>query len=157
MTSVNAPADHLLSWLRGAAIGVVLILGASSPALAAKRIELYDAAGQHSGYAMMQSRAGRVDYYDLRERRTGWGRVKALSDRYRVDLFAADGRPTGYALVDRETGRVEVFDHMSRPLGSGVLDETGRVTTFDLSGRRRSDMALPVSKSRQASWDQPDD
>lgn len=75
---------------------------------------------------------------------SGWGRVNALSERYRMDLFAAGGRPTGYAIVDPDAGRVEFFNRNSRLMGSGSLDKKGRVTMFDLSGRRRSDTVLPV-------------
>ncbi|HKX03427.1 MAG TPA: hypothetical protein VJX71_13065, partial [Methylomirabilota bacterium] len=53
-------------------------------------------------------------------------------------LFTADGLATGYALVDLGTRRVEFFSHTSRLVGSGTLDKTGRVTTYDLSGRRSS-------------------
>jgi hypothetical protein len=144
-----------VSWLLGIALAVLLGAGGLSPALAARRIELYDAEGQHLGYAIVHHRAGRVDNYYLRERRIGWGRVNTLSERYRVELFSVDGLATGYAIVDRETGRVEFFDHTSHPLGPGVLDKTGRVTTFDLSGRRRSDTALPIPKLRSAQWGQP--
>ena len=132
-------------------------MGVLSPALAAKRIDLYDAKGRHVGFATVHHREGRVDYYDLRERRIGWGRVNPLSERYRVDLFAADGLPTGYALVDTGAGLVEFFDHTSRPMGSGSLDKNGRVTMFDLSGRRRTDIALPIQKLRPAQWGQPSD
>ena len=141
-----------IAWAACLLIGLT---GGLSPALAAKRIELYNTEGQHHGYAIVQHRAGRVDYYDLRERRSGWGRVNPLSERYRVDFFAADGIATGYAVVDREAGRVEFFDHAARLVGSGALDNTGRVTRFDLSGRRRSDTALPIPKQRPASWEQP--
>lgn len=132
-------------------------MGAVSPVLAAKRIDLYDAEGRHVGYAMVHHRVGRVDYYDLRDRRIGWGRVNPLSERYRVDLFAADGLATGYALVDTDAGRVEFFDHTSRPMGSGSLDKSGRVTMFDLSGRRRTDIALPIKKLRPTRWGPPSD
>ncbi|HYS20005.1 MAG TPA: hypothetical protein VEO73_02840 [Gemmatimonadales bacterium] len=150
--AARRPLVRIAAWAACLLIGLT---GGLSPALAAKRIELYDAEGQHHGYAIVQHRAGRVDYYNLRERRSGWGRVNPLSERYRVDFFAADGIATGYALVDRETGRVEFFDHASRLVGCGALDNTGRVTRFDLSGRRRSDTALPIPKQRPASWEQP--
>ena len=144
-----------MSWLKGFALVVVVIVGLTSPALATKRIDLYDAEGRHVGYALLHHRAGRVDYYDGRDRRIGWGRVNALSERYRVDLFGADGLATGYALVDLGTRRVDFFDHNSRPVGSGALDKTGRVMTYDLSGRRLTDFALPIEPLRPAHSSQP--
>jgi hypothetical protein len=83
--------------------------------------------------------------------------VNALNEHYRVDLFAADGLAIGYALVDSGAGRVEFFDHTSRLIGSGSLDKRGRVTRFDLSGRRRADTVLPVQKLRPALWQQRSD
>lgn len=88
---------------------LIALMGALNPALAAKRIDLYDADGRHTGHAIVDRRAGRVDYYDLRERRMGWGCVNTPSERYRVDLYAASGRPIGYAIVDLDTSRVEFF------------------------------------------------
>jgi hypothetical protein len=128
-----------------------------SPAFAAKRIDLYDAEGQQAGYAIVDHRLGRVDFYDLRERRIGWGRVHPLSEHYRVDFFSANGLPTGYAVVNPGTGRVEFFSHTSRLLGTGAVGKKGRVTTFDLSGRRLMDTALPIQNFRPAIWDQPGD
>ncbi len=142
-------------WLTAVAFATALVVAVSSPALAAKRIDLYDAHGRHVGYALAQHRAGRVDYYDLRDRRTGWGRVNSFSNRYRVDLFAADGLPVGYAIVDLDARRVEFFGHTSRPLGSGVLSKTGRLTTFDVSGRRLTDTALPFQTLRPAQSGRP--
>jgi len=146
-----------MSWLRGVALGAGLIVGLTSPALATKRIDLYDAEGRHVGHALLQHRAGRVDYYDTHNRRIGWGHVNSLSERYRVDLFAADGMATGYALVDLGTRRVEFFSHTSHPLGSGALDKTGRVTTYDVSGRRTADTALPIQPLRPAQSSRPND
>jgi hypothetical protein len=148
---------HVVRCRLGVALAMVLLAGVLSPVLAAKRIDLYDAEGRQVGHAIVHHRAGRVDYYDLRERRIGWGRVNPLSERYRVDLFAADGLATGYALVDSGAGRMEFFDHTSRLIGSGSLDKRGRVTRFDLSGRRRADTVPPVQKLRPAQWGQPSD
>jgi len=97
--------------------------------------------------------AGRVDYYDLRERRIGWGRVDTLSEHYSVDLYSARGQPTGYAIVDLDMLRVDFFDNTSRLIGSGWFDRRGHVMTFDLSGQRRSDTALPIPKWRPARWE----
>ncbi len=144
-----------MSWLKGFALAVVLIVGLVSPALATKRVDLYDPEGRHVGYALLHHRAGRVDYYDVAGRRIGWGRVNVLSERYRVDLFAADGSATGYALVNLDTRRVEFFGHTSRLLGAGTLEKTGRVTTYDVSGRRLSDSALPLQPLRPAQSSQP--
>jgi len=133
------------------------LMGALSPALAAKHIDMHDADGRHIGHAIVDRRAGRVDYYDLRERRIGWGRVNTFSERYRVDLYAARGQPIGYAIVDLDMSRVEFFDHTSRLIGSGWFDKRGHVVTFDLSGQRRSDTVLPIPKWRPAEWEQPRD
>ena len=133
------------------------LMGALSPALAAKHIDMHDADGRHIGHAIVDRRAGRVDYYDLRERRIGWGRVNTLSERYRVDLYSARGQPTGYAIVDLDMLRVDFFDNTSRLIGSGWFDRRGHVMTFDLSGQRRSDTVLPIPKWRPAEWEQPRD
>ena len=74
---------------------VALVAGVSSPALAAKRIDLYDADGQYAGHAIVDRRAGRADYYDLRNHRKGWGRVNARSESLRVDLLRSDGQAGG--------------------------------------------------------------
>ncbi len=147
----------MTSWLKGLALAVALIVGLTGPAFATKRVDLYDPEGRHVGYALLHHRAGRVDYYDIRDRRIGWGHVNTLSERYRVDLFAADGLATGYALVDLGMRRVEFFGHNARPLGSGMLDKTGRVTTYDLSGKRTIDSALPIQPLRPANSSQPTD
>src|SRR5260370_35501499 len=107
------------------------VMGALSPALAAKRIDLHDADGRHIGHAIVDRRAGRVDYYDLRERRIGWGRVNTLSERYRVDLYSARGQPTGYAIADLDMLRVAFFDNTSRLIGSGWVDQRGPGMTVD--------------------------
>ena len=133
------------------------LMGALSPALAARRIDLHDADGRHIGHAIVDRRAGRVDYYDLRERRIGWGHVNTLSERYRVDLYAARAQPIGYAIVDLDMSRVEFFDNTSRLIGSGWFDRRGHVMTFDLSGQRRSDTALPIPKWRPVQREQPSD
>jgi len=151
------PASDRVSRIAGVALAVVLIVGLATPALATKRLDLYDPEGRYVGYALLHHRAGRVDYYDVRDRRIGWGQVNALSERYRVDLFAADGLATGYALVDLGTHRVQFFSHSSHLLGSGTLDKTGRVTTYDLSGRRLTDSALPLEPLRPARSMRPTD
>jgi hypothetical protein len=133
------------------------LMGALSPALAAKRIDLHDADGRHIGYAIVDRRAGRVDYYDLRERRMGWGRVNALSERYRVDLFGAHGQAVGYAIVDLDMLQAEFLTIPLRLIGSGWFDRRGHVMTFDLSGQRRSDTALPIPKWRPVQREQPSD
>jgi len=127
-----------------AAALLVVAMGGLSPVLAAKRIKLYGADGQYTGYAVLDRQEGRVDYYDVRERRIGWAHVNRFSEHYRVDLFAANGMATGHAIVRRDTGRVEFFDVTSRPIGSGLIDKKGRVSATDLSGQRR-DIVLPLT------------
>src|SRR6266436_5030389 len=140
-----ALGQRLRGWIDRTTCAVCMLMliglmGALSPALAAKRIDLHDADGRHIGHAIVDRRAGRVDYYDLRERRIGWGHVNTLSERYRVDLYML---------------RVEFFDNTSRLIGSGWFDRRGHVMRFDLSGQRRSDTALPIPKWRPARWEQP--
>lgn len=147
-------------WLARTALGaglLIVVTGGLSPALAAKRIALYGGDGQYAGYAVVHRREGRVEYYDLRERRVGWARVNRFSDHYRVDLFGANGLMRGYALVDRDAGRVEFFDPTSHLVGSGLIDNRGYVTGTALSGQRR-DMVLPVTpRSRSVLQGQPTD
>src|SRR5258708_10840784 len=131
-----ALGQRLRRWIDRTAWAICMLMliglmGALSPALAAKRIDLHDADGRHIGHAIVDRRAGRVDYYDLRERRIGWGRVNTLSERYRVDLYAARGQPIGYAIVDLDMSRVEVFDSTDRLIASGGVRERGHPVTVD--------------------------
>src|SRR5260370_15199649 len=132
-----APGQRLRGWIDRTAWAVCMLMliglmGALSLALAAKRIDLHDADGRHIGHAIVDRRAGRVDYYDLRERRIGWGHVNTLSERYRVDLYAARGQPIGYAIVDLDMLRVEFFDNTSRLIGSACFARRRHATTFHL-------------------------
>ncbi len=47
--------------------------------------------------------------------------------------------------MDLDAGQVEFFDHISRALGSGSVDENGRVT-----GGRLRVAALPIQAQRLA-------
>jgi len=64
----------------------------------------------------------------------------------RVDFFDLKGRRTGYAIVDTKTGRADFFDVNSRRTGWGRLEPSGRVERFDLDGRRQPDTALPLRR-----------
>ena len=52
------------------------------------RVDLFDASGRRTGYAVVDRDTGRVDYLDAQSRRTGWGRVDATG---RVERFGLDG------------------------------------------------------------------
>lgn len=145
------PAIQLLSRALAAWV-LIAALGGISPALAARRIALHDTEGQHVGHAIVHRRVGRVDYYDLRERRTGWSRVTQFSNHYRVDFFVATGAMTRYAIVNRPTGRVELFALSGRLIASGSIDPLGRVEFLDLSGRRL-ETVVPVQNPRTVQSD----
>jgi hypothetical protein len=135
-----------------AASALIAALGGISPVLAAGRFALHDTEGQHTGYAIVHRHVGRVDYYDLRERRTGWSRVTRFSEHYRVDFFIATGAMSGYAIVSRHTGRAELFDLAARVIASGSIDKLGRVEFLDLLGRRL-ETVVPVQNPRTVQSD----
>ena len=76
---------------------VGIILG---PVLArageATRIDLFDAQGRRTGYAVVDRDTGRVDFYDAMSRRTGYGRVDRSG---KVERFGLDGRRQGETAI----------------------------------------------------------
>lgn len=86
------------------AIGIipgVILAHAGEPA----RVDLFDAQGRRTGYAVVDRDTGRVDFYDTTSRRTGYGRVDGAG---RVERFGLDGRR------QRETA-VPVLPKAARP------------------------------------------
>lgn len=75
-------------WL---ALALALLLLAA-PTLAQTRVELYNADSSRKGYAIVDEKSGRVDFYDNGSRRTGWGVIRPDG---RVDTFTVDGRRLG--------------------------------------------------------------
>lgn len=64
--------------------------------------------------------ARRVDLYDARSRRTGYGKVEpGLQPGGRLDFYDARSRRVGYGKVE-EGSRLELFGHKSRRVGVGV-------------------------------------
>jgi len=65
------------------------LLALAAPALGQDRtrVDLYDATGRRTGYAIVQD--GRVDVYDAQSRRTGWGTVSPSGG---VTVYGRDGR-----------------------------------------------------------------
>lgn len=83
MTRLSGPRALIASSaLRALALFLLLL---SSPA-DAERIDLYDAKGTRTGYAIIDRENGRVDYYDPQSRRTGWGQVDQTGRAERFDL-----------------------------------------------------------------------
>lgn len=78
--SVGASSALLAFWLA---------LALTLPALAGERMDLFDADGRRTGYAVVDRQTGRVDFYDVNSRRTGWGRVDQSG---RVERFGLDGK-----------------------------------------------------------------
>lgn len=78
-------------------MGAILVLGVV-PVLAgdAARVDLFDAHGRRTGYAIVDRATGRVDFYDTMSRRTGYGRVDGSG---RVERFGPDGRRQGETVV----------------------------------------------------------
>jgi hypothetical protein len=60
------------------------------------RIDLFDAKGRRTGYAVVDRDTGRVDFYDTMSRRTGYGRVDRSG---KVERFGLDGRRQGETAI----------------------------------------------------------
>jgi len=73
----------------GTALLAVLLLAGVAHAAERERIELFDAKGRRTGYAIVDRESGRVDYFDASSRRTGYGQVDATG---RAERFDTDGR-----------------------------------------------------------------
>jgi hypothetical protein len=72
-------------------LGVVLAR-AGEPA----RVDLFDARGRRTGYAVVDRGTGRVDFYDTMSRRTGYGRIDGVG---KVERFGLDGKRQGETAV----------------------------------------------------------
>jgi hypothetical protein len=77
----------ILALLIGIILGVVLA-HAGEPT----RVDLFDAQGRRTGYAVVDRNTGRVDFYDAMSRRTGYGRVDGVG---KVERFGLDGKRQG--------------------------------------------------------------
>lgn len=76
-------AMRLLVW------GASLLALSGSPAIAGERIDLFDAQGRRTGYAIVDRESARVDFHDVNSRRTGWGRLDSME---RIEEFALSGQ-----------------------------------------------------------------
>jgi hypothetical protein len=76
-------------------VGIILgvVLGYAGEAT---RVDLFDAKGRRTGYAVMDRDTGRVDFYDTMSRRTGYGRVDGAG---KVERFGLDGKREGGTVV----------------------------------------------------------
>jgi hypothetical protein len=83
----------------------IILGGAAGGAEERARIDLFDAKGRRTGYAIMDRETGRIDFYDPNSRRTGYGRVDGTG---KVERFGVDGRR------QRETA-VPVLPRRDRP------------------------------------------
>ncbi len=81
----------MLAVLVGTILGVVLARAGETT-----RIDLFDAKGRRTGYAVMDRETGRVDFYDTMSRRTGYGRVDGVG---KVERFGLDGKRQGETVV----------------------------------------------------------
>lgn len=74
----------------GALAGALLAGVPAGGAGERERVDLHDARGRRTGYAIVDRESGRVDFYDVSSRRTGWGRLDPATGR--VERFGLDGR-----------------------------------------------------------------
>ena len=80
-----------LALLMGLVLGVLLARAGERA-----RVDLFDAQGRRTGYAIVDRETGRVDFYDAGSRRTGYGRVDSSG---KAERFGLDGkRQEGTAL-----------------------------------------------------------
>jgi hypothetical protein len=128
----------------GTVLGALWLALACHEAGAGERIHLFDPKGQLVGYALIDSEGGRVDYYDVSARKTGWAEMDAARPGDRVNFFMPGGYRAGFAVVNRKGKRVEFFNAANRHTGWGILEASGRVTRLNLSGRRLPDTAVPL-------------
>jgi hypothetical protein len=88
-------------WLRWVLVVAALLVGiilevVLGHAGEATRIDLFDAKGRRTGYAVVDRDTGRVDFYDTMSRRTGYGRVDGVG---KVERFGLDGKREGGTVV----------------------------------------------------------
>ena len=80
------------------ALALVAALSTSAPAQDRTRVDLYRADGSREGYATIDERTGRADFYDRSSRRTGYGQVDSTG---RVERFDTQGRRVPETVVPR--------------------------------------------------------
>ena len=54
----------------------------------------------------------------------------------RIDLFDTKSNRTGYGIVDKKGERVDLYDTKSNRTGYGTIDKSGRIDFFDTKGNR---------------------
>ena len=81
----------VLALVIGILLGVVLARAGEQT-----RVDLFDAQGRRTGYAVVDQGTGRVDFYDTTSRRTGYGRVDGVG---KVERFGLDGKRQGDTAV----------------------------------------------------------
>jgi hypothetical protein len=81
----------ILALVVGIIVGVVLARAGETT-----RIDLFDAQGRRTGYAVVDRDTGRVDFYDAMSRRTGYGRVDRSG---KIERFGLDGRRQGETAI----------------------------------------------------------
>ncbi len=67
------------------ATAALLVLLLAAPAFAEQRVDLFTPDGKRAGYAIVDEQTGRIDFYDSKSRRIGWGRVDATGHMERFD------------------------------------------------------------------------
>jgi hypothetical protein len=72
--------------MRRFVIVLAVVLAGPVSTLAGERVDLFDAKGRRTGYAIIDREAGRVDLYDAQSRRTGWGKLEQSAKVKRLDL-----------------------------------------------------------------------
>jgi hypothetical protein len=89
MTSRTRGVRALVGVALGAAcLGAAPGIGAAQASR--DRVDLYDAQGRRTGYAVVDRRTGRLDVYDAQSRRLGYGVRRRPGPG--VDLYRSDGR-----------------------------------------------------------------
>jgi hypothetical protein len=74
------------------------------------------------------------------------GRAADRPSETRIDLFDTKSNRTGYGIVDERSGRVDLYDTKSNRTGYGTIDKSGRLDSFDTKGNRTgSGQAAPDS------------
>jgi hypothetical protein len=81
---------RVILWTVVIVSAAVVLLVALGHAGERDHVNLYDAKGRRTGYAVVDRESGRVDVYDAQSNRTGYGTVDRSTGR--VDLFDAGGR-----------------------------------------------------------------
>jgi hypothetical protein len=90
--------------LSSAGLWALVLLAVAVPAFGQDRhertrIDLYRPNGSRSGYVIVDHQTGRVDTFDEKSRRTGWGRIERDG---RIDLYRNDSTRAGSARQRRE-------------------------------------------------------